>query len=83
MTLLYTFNTISAALEAEQAFKNAQFSCRVIPMPGALGVSCNYAITLECGPEEDSAHAAGVSYEKVFRCTGKAGKEGYEEIAAV
>jgi hypothetical protein len=81
MILLYTFKTINAALEAEQALKNAQRSCRVIPVPRALGTSCNYAITLEAG--EDTAlkfSISGVAYEKVFRCTGKAGKEGYEEI---
>ncbi|GHV74125.1 hypothetical protein AGMMS49940_14270 [Spirochaetia bacterium] len=74
MILLYTFKTISAALDAEQAFKNAPFSCKVIPMPRALGVSCNYAITVESDTVADEA--AGVEYEKVFRCTGEA----YEEI---
>jgi hypothetical protein len=76
MILLYTFKTISAALDAEQALKNARFSCRIIPMPRALGASCNYAITLENADGEDSARIAGVAYEKVFRCTGEA----YEEV---
>jgi hypothetical protein len=59
---LYTFKTISAALDAEKVLKNAQYSCRVIPMPRALGVSCNYALTLEYG-DSCSLHPAGVEYE--------------------
>jgi hypothetical protein len=82
MKLLYTFTTVSAALEAEQAFKKARLPCRVVPTPRALGASCNYAIILETEDAEEGGVLGGngVEYAKVFRCVEGAGKESYLEL---
>ncbi|MDR3144786.1 MAG: DUF3343 domain-containing protein [Treponema sp.] len=50
MTLLLTFETISAALDCEGILSETGRPCRVIPVPRSLGSSCVYAIRLETRP---------------------------------
>ncbi|MHC6202153.1 DUF3343 domain-containing protein [Breznakiellaceae bacterium SP9] len=80
MELLFTFATISAALNAQAVFKTLQTPCQVIPLPRALGTSCTYALSTET---EDlpclctTLKARGVDYLKVFRVEGP---KGYQEL---
>jgi hypothetical protein len=86
VTLLFTFETVSAALNCEDILKTAGRSCRVIPVPRSLSASCAYAISLEAGSPEDPAapcrdlRSAGAGFVKAFRCTEAGGKEQYDEI---
>jgi hypothetical protein len=53
MTLLLTFETVSAALACEGLLKQSGRPCRVIPVPRSLSASCAYAISLETGSAGD------------------------------
>jgi hypothetical protein len=81
MKLLFTFQTVSASLDSEEAFERAGISCQVIPVPRAVSFSCNYAVTVETrNPSGLCAYlkAEGVEYAKAFRCSGITGSEHYE-----
>jgi hypothetical protein len=54
---LFTFDTVSAALNCERVFKRLNTPCRIIPVPRALESSCGYAITAET----DDIDALGAS----------------------
>jgi hypothetical protein len=69
--LLFTFETINAALDGEGLFKALEIPCRIIPVPRRLSSACTYAITAEtedfsglCG----LLRQKGADYAKVFRC---------------
>jgi hypothetical protein len=81
--LLVTFETVSAALEAEILCKDLGVPCRIIPVPRALSLSCGYALSAEavdaagfCG----GLRCRGASFVRVFRC-GDAPGMGYELLA--
>ncbi|MDR1445004.1 MAG: DUF3343 domain-containing protein [Treponema sp.] len=85
MKQLFTFETVSAALDAEILCKELNIPCRIIPVPRFLSASCGYAMSAE------STDAAALSAElrrrgalfvKVFRCKVLPGKgESYEPLA--
>jgi hypothetical protein len=63
VTLLLTFETVSAALDCEGLLKNSGRPCRVIPVPRSLGLagaSCGYAISLETRPPNGEAGGLAV-----------------------
>lgn len=71
MKVLFTFETVSAALDCERLFQELAISCRIIPVPRSLSVSCAYAITAETGDWRGLCEALrqkGAEYGKVFCC---------------
>jgi hypothetical protein len=83
MTVLFTFDTVSAALEGEQVFKHAHIPCRIIPVPDALSTSCNYSLRLETAEPQVCAAllgAQGVEYAGIFRCGERGGRATYEAL---
>ncbi|MDR2403900.1 MAG: DUF3343 domain-containing protein [Spirochaetaceae bacterium] len=96
MTLLFTFETVSSALDCEGILKKSGCSCRVIPAPRSLSASCVYAISLETHSPGDTGgiagdpgafcrdlRARGGGFARVFRRTETGGKETYEEFLTV
>jgi hypothetical protein len=85
MKALFTFKTVSAALDAELVVKELGLACRVIPVPRTLSASCAYAITVETGDPGglcDALCRRAVEYAGVFRCGIVPGKgESYESLA--
>jgi hypothetical protein len=66
---LFTFETVSAALDCELIFKGLEIPCRVIPAPRTLSSSCVYAVSTETGDPEglgDLLRQRGAEYVKVF-----------------
>jgi hypothetical protein len=47
MKLLITFGTIADVFSCEKIIKSSGHSCRIIPEPRNLGVSCNYALEIQ------------------------------------
>jgi hypothetical protein len=47
MNLLFTFKTFADAFLCEKIEKAAGLSCRVIPVPRSLGVTCEYAAEVQ------------------------------------
>jgi hypothetical protein len=43
MNLLFTFKKFSDVFSCEKIIKAAGLSCRVVPVPRSLGVTCEYA----------------------------------------
>jgi hypothetical protein len=82
---LFTFETVSAALEGERVFKELGIPCRIIPVPRALSTSCAYALTAETADFSglrEALRQKGAAYVKVFRCESPPGRgETYELIA--
>ncbi|GHV83267.1 hypothetical protein AGMMS50212_06070 [Spirochaetia bacterium] len=88
-TVLFTFETISAALNCELVIKGLKKlgaeqtiigGCRVIPVPRKLEASCTYAIVAETGDITGlctSLGAKGANYKKVFRFVGE---QDFEEL---
>jgi hypothetical protein len=79
---LFTFETVSAALNCELVFKELSIACRIIPVPRALDSSCTYAIVTETADIPDLCAALktkGAAYKKVFRCAGAGGRD-FEEL---
>jgi hypothetical protein len=69
--VLFTFETVSAALDGELAMKEQGIPCRIIPVPRALSSSCAYAMTAETGDLPGlcgTLRRRGSGYLKVFRC---------------
>jgi hypothetical protein len=85
VNVLFTFETVSAALDCEMMFKALKTPCRIIPVPRALSSSCAYAITAETAAPADlceTLRQRGAEYVKVFRCEAAPGKgETYEFFA--
>jgi hypothetical protein len=70
VNVLFTFETVSAALDCELLCKELEIPCRVIPVPRALSASCAYALTVETGDGPglcESLRRKGAGYVKVFR----------------
>ncbi|MDR3311677.1 MAG: XdhC family protein [Spirochaetaceae bacterium] len=71
--LLFTFDTIAAALEAEKVFQHAGIPSHLAPPPENLDVSCAYTLTAEaqgvCALPED----AKIEYSLVFKGTADPG----------
>jgi hypothetical protein len=82
VNILFTFETVSAALDCEMVFKGLEIPCRIIPVPRTLSASCAYAITAETGDPAglcETLRQKGAEYAKVFRCESPPGKgETYE-----
>ncbi|GHV20167.1 hypothetical protein FACS189494_03380 [Spirochaetia bacterium] len=79
MNFLFTFETISAALDCEFFFKGLKTACTVIPVPRKLESSCTYAIVAQADDISGLCAALrekGAVYKKVFRCAGT----NFEEI---
>ena len=53
MNLLFTFKTFADVFSCEKAGKAAGLSCRVIPIPRSLDVSCDYALEIQDIEEPD------------------------------
>jgi hypothetical protein len=47
MNLLFTFKTVADAFLCEKVGKAAGLSCRIIPVPRSLGVTCDYAAEIQ------------------------------------
>jgi hypothetical protein len=47
MNLLFTFKTFADVFLCEKIGKAAGLSCRVIPVPRSLGVTCEYAAEIQ------------------------------------
>jgi hypothetical protein len=47
MNLLFTFNTFADVFSCEKAGNAAGLSCRVIPVPRSLDVTCEYAVEIQ------------------------------------
>ncbi|MDR1580058.1 MAG: DUF3343 domain-containing protein [Synergistaceae bacterium] len=52
MTLLFTFNTISAALDFESSLQKRGVHCKVIPVPRSLSMDCGYSVIVEKDDED-------------------------------
>jgi molybdenum cofactor cytidylyltransferase len=80
---LFTFETVSAALEGECVCRALNIPCRLIPVPRALSSSCTYALTGETENFPSLARAlrqGGADYAKSFRCVTPPGQgETWEE----
>jgi hypothetical protein len=66
---LFTFETVSAALDCELIFQGLEIPCRVIPAPRRLSSSCVYAISAETGDPRglgDLLRQRGAEYVRVF-----------------
>jgi hypothetical protein len=75
--VLLTFETIGAALDCEGILKDAGTPCKVIPVPRSLGVSCNYAVTLETEDPRllcDDLRGKGAEYNRIFQHVEDPGK---------
>jgi hypothetical protein len=85
MRALFTFATVSAALDCELVFKELDVPCRIIPVPRVLSASCAYAVTAETGDPQGLCAALcqrGVEYAGLFRRGALPGKgESYESLA--
>jgi hypothetical protein len=72
MNLLFTFKTFADAFLCEKTGKAAGLSCRVIPVPRSLGVSCEYAAEIQNIDEADVytilalLKKNGLRYTKIF-----------------
>jgi hypothetical protein len=84
VNVLFTFETVSAALDCELIFRELETPCRIIPVPRALSSSCAYALTAETGDPAGLRvllRQRGAAYVKVFRWAGAPGKgETYEVL---
>ncbi|MDR2094635.1 MAG: DUF3343 domain-containing protein [Treponema sp.] len=47
MKLLVTFEIIADSFSCDKTLKAAGHSCRIIPEPRNVGVSCNYAVEIQ------------------------------------
>jgi hypothetical protein len=85
MRALFTFKTVSAALDCELIFKELGESCRIVPVPRVLSSSCAYAIIAETGDLNGlcaGLRQRGADYARVFRCGILPGQgESYEVFA--
>ncbi|MDR2258298.1 MAG: DUF3343 domain-containing protein [Treponema sp.] len=85
MNVLFTFETVSAALDCEGLFKELEIPCRIIPVPRALSASCAYALTAETADVSglrETLRQQGAGYVKVFRYDAALGRgETYELLA--
>jgi hypothetical protein len=84
VNVLFTFETVSAALDCELIFRALETPCRIIPVPRALSSSCAYALITETGDPAGLRallRQRGAGYVKVFRCEAAPGKgETYEAL---
>ena len=53
MNLLFTFKTFSDVFLCEKIGKAAGLSCRAVPVPRSLGVTCEYATEIQNIDEDD------------------------------
>jgi hypothetical protein len=87
VNVLFTFETVSAALNCESIFKDLEIPCRIIPVPRALSASCAYALTAETGDVRglcERLRQQGAGYVKVFRYDAALGQgETYELLAGL
>jgi hypothetical protein len=70
VNVLFTFETVSAALDCEALCGELKIPCRIIPVPRAVSASCAYALTVETGDASglsESLRRKGAGYVKVFR----------------
>jgi hypothetical protein len=70
MKLLLTFPAIGAAFSFQKAVKNKPFSCKIIPTPRCLAVSCSYSAVVEYQPDIDLAgflQDNSISYSNMFQ----------------
>jgi hypothetical protein len=85
VNVLFTFETVSAALDCELFCRELEIPCRIIPVPRVLSASCAYALTAETGDPSglcESLRRKGAGYVKVFRGESPPGKgETWELIA--
>jgi len=84
MNLLFTFKTFSDVFLCEKIGKTAGLSCRVIPVPRSLGVTCEYAAEIQNIIDENDVYAVleilkknHLQYIKVFRSHPSANGEMY------
>jgi hypothetical protein len=85
MEVLFTFETVSAALDCEQLFRELDIPCRIIPAPRTLSASCAYAIRAETADLSglcETLRRKGAEYGKIFRAKSLPGQgEAYEFLA--
>jgi hypothetical protein len=53
MNLLFTFKTFTDVFSCEKISKAAGLSCRVVPVPRSLDISCEYAAEIQNIDESD------------------------------
>jgi hypothetical protein len=85
VNVLFTFETVSAALDCELFCKELEIPCRIIPVPRVLSASCAYALTVETGDAEglkESLRRKGAEYARVFRGTSPPGEGETWELLA-
>jgi hypothetical protein len=66
---LFTFETVSAALDCELIFQGLEIPCRVAPVPRGLSTSCGYAVSAETGDPEGLGallRQRGAGYVNIF-----------------
>ena len=73
MKLLFTFATFADAFSCEKIMKTAGLSCRVIPVPRSLGVTCGFAVEIQNIDEIDAGTVMtllkknDLNYTRIFR----------------
>jgi len=83
MNLLFTFTTFADVFSCEKAGKAAGLSCRVIPVPRSLDVTCEYAIEIQDIDTPDVSAILellknnGLHYTRVFHSMPSADGEVY------
>ena len=69
VNLLVTFFSVSSALIADKLLKNAESSCKIIPVPRSVSSSCGYAMkaqNLQPQVLADIMDEKGIEWEQIY-----------------
>jgi hypothetical protein len=78
VNVLFTFETVSAALDCEIVCRELEIPGRIIPAPRVLSASCAYALTVETRDPSglcELLRRKGAGYKKVFRGASPPGRD--------